>query len=180
MSGKEPKKKNKAGRKDKDSPENFAFIDAQNLYLGMKELGWSLDYKRFRVYLEEKYDVSVAYLFIGYIATNQDLYTSLQEAGYVLKFKPVLPASSGRDQKGDVDADLVLNIMRHYSTYKKAVIITSDGDFDTTVKFLEKKDKLRSVISPTRRKCSVLLRRAAGSKIDYIDNLRGKLEYKKR
>ena len=66
---------------------NYAFIDSQNLNLGVKSLGWNLDYNRFRIYLKEKYKVEIAYLFIGYIPQNQDLYDSLQKAGYVLKFK---------------------------------------------------------------------------------------------
>ena len=59
---------------------NYAFIDSQNLYLG---LGWKIDYKRFRVYLREKYNVEKAYMFIGYLPENANLYRSLQEAGYV-------------------------------------------------------------------------------------------------
>lgn len=34
---------------NKDS--NFAFIDSNNLHLAIKDLGWSLDYGRFREYL---------------------------------------------------------------------------------------------------------------------------------
>lgn len=45
--------------------KNFAFIDNNNLNLAIQELGWKLDFKRFRVYLKEKYDFEKAYLFIG-------------------------------------------------------------------------------------------------------------------
>lgn len=38
--------------------KNYAFIDAQNLYLAIKELKWKVDYKRFRVYLKEKYKIA--------------------------------------------------------------------------------------------------------------------------
>ena len=33
---------------------NFAYIDGQNLNLGVKSLGWDLDFKKFRLYLKEK------------------------------------------------------------------------------------------------------------------------------
>ncbi len=46
---------------------NFAFIDSNNLYQGTRELGWNLDYQKFRNYLKTKYDAEKAYLFIGYI-----------------------------------------------------------------------------------------------------------------
>ncbi len=75
----------------KSKENNYAFIDSQNLNLGVRSQGWFLDFLKFRVYLAEKYGVKVAYLFIGYIQKNQDLYSSLQKCGYVLIFKPTLP-----------------------------------------------------------------------------------------
>ena len=156
---------------------NYAFIDSQNLNLGIQSLGWKLDYKRFRVYLKEKYKVVKAYLFIGYIPANQDLYSSLQEVGYVLVFKPTLPDKDGR-VKGNVDADLVLQVMIDYKKYNKAIIVTSDGDFYSLVKYLYKNNKLRYVISPYIKTCSVLLKKTAKEKIVFMGNLRKRLEYK--
>ena len=160
---------------------NYAFIDSQNLNLGIKSLGWKLDFTRFRVYLKEKYNVEVAYLFIGYIPENQDLYDSLQKAGYILKFKPVLPNKDG-SHKGNVDADLVLQIMIDFyeNYFDKAVIVTSDGDFYCLVKFLYQKNRLELVMSPYRQTCSTLLKKTAKEKIIFMDNLRHKLEYKRK
>lgn len=158
----------------KEKP-NYAFIDGQNLYQSIKELNWKIDYVKFRIYLKEKYKVEKAYLFIGYIAENQNLYIELQESGFLLKFKPVLYKEYGFKQ-GNVDADLVLNIMRYYSEYKYAIIVTSDGDFDTTVKYLKRKDKLCILLSPNIEKCSALLKIAAQEKIDFVNNFRRKVE----
>lgn len=158
---------------------NFAFIDSQNLNLGIQSLGWKLNYKRFRIYLKEKYKVSTAYLFIGYIPDNQDLYSSLQESGYVLVFKPTLPDKNG-EVKGNVDADLVLQAMIDYNRYSKAVIVTSDGDFYSLVKYLYKNNKLKCVMSPYFKTCSVLLKKTAKEKIVFMSNLKKKLEYKEK
>ena len=144
-------------------------------------MGWNLDFKKFRVYLKEKYSVSVAYLFIGYIPTNQDLYSSLQKDDYVLMFKPVLPNKEGK-HKGNVDADLVLQAMIDYNNngYDKAIIVSSDGDFYCLAKYLYEYNKLAAVISPYRETCSVLLKQSAKDKIVFMDNLRQKLEYKRK
>ncbi len=158
---------------------NFAFIDSQNLNLGIQSLGWKLDYRRFRIYLKEKYKVTIAYLFIGYIPANQDLYSALQRDGYVLIFKPTLPDKNG-EVKGNVDADLVLQVMVDYKKYDKAIIITSDGDFYSLVKHLYKNNKLGYVISPYVKTCSVLLKKTAKEKIFFMANLRKKLEYKEK
>ena len=69
-------------KKDFQKANNYAFIDSQNLNLGIKKLGWKLDHRKFRVYLKEKYGVKNAYIFVGFMALNQKLYDSLQEAGF--------------------------------------------------------------------------------------------------
>lgn len=155
---------------------NYAFIDAQNLNLGMKSLGWKLDYKRFRIYLKEKYAVQTAYMFLGFIPTNQRLYSSLQKAGYVLNFKPVVWDGDG-NVKGNVDADIVLQAMIDFNEFDKAVLISSDGDFYSLVRHLYDHNKLEVVISPYVDSCSVLLRKAAKEKIVFLNNLKKKLEF---
>jgi hypothetical protein len=37
----------------KQSENNFAFIDSQNLNLNIRNQGWILDFARFRIYLKE-------------------------------------------------------------------------------------------------------------------------------
>ncbi|MCX6785740.1 MAG: NYN domain-containing protein [Candidatus Komeilibacteria bacterium] len=159
----------------KSDLKNYAFIDSQNLNLGVQKLGWKLSFRKFRVYLEEKYQIVKAYLFIGYIPNNRDLYKALQEVGYVLIFKPVLQNTV---VKGNVDADLVLQAMMDLKEYDKAVIVSSDGDFYSLVRYLKEQDKLELVLSPNRDKCSSLLKISAGPKIEFMNNLRQKLEYK--
>ncbi|MCL5036952.1 MAG: NYN domain-containing protein [Chloroflexi bacterium] len=162
----------------KTTKNNYAFIDSQNLNLGVRNLGWALDFVRFRRYLAEKYHVSTAYLFIGYLVENQDLYLSLQKSGYILIFKPVLKYKNGC-VKGNVDAELVLQAMIDYENYDQAIIVTSDGDFACLVNYLYQQDKLRQVISPHKDTCSKLLKQAAKDKIVFMNNLKDKLEYKK-
>jgi hypothetical protein len=52
---------------------NYAFIDSQNLNLSIRNLGWKLDFRRFRVYLTEKFNVLRAYLFVGYSDLKNNL-----------------------------------------------------------------------------------------------------------
>ena len=164
----------------KQKEKVYAYIDGNNLNLGIKILGWKLDFKKFRVYLKEKYNVLVAYIFIGYVPTNQDLYSSLQKAGFVLIFKPTLPDKDG-EVKGNIDVDLVLQVMIDYkdNNLDKALIVTSDGDFYSLVKYLYEQRRLLFVMSPYVKTCSALLKKSAKEKIIFMDNLRGKLEYKK-
>ena len=157
---------------------NYAFIDSQNVNLGVQEVGWKLDFKKLIIYLKEKYSVKTAYLFIGYLPENKNLYSSLQKDGYLLVFKPVMRDDKGKP-KGNIDADLVLQAMIDYNKYEKAVILTSDGDFYSLVDYFYRNKKLEVVLSPNKEKCSILLQKAAREKTMFMDNLRQKLEYKK-
>lgn len=158
--------------------KNFAFIDGANLHWGIKSLGWkSLDYKRFRVWLLEKYSVSVAYIFIGLIPKHNDLYTSLQEAGFTLVFKEVIYDHDGK-AKGNCDADLVVKVMQesYENLFDQAVLVSSDGDYASLAKFLLSKQKLKTILSPAKdSKCSILLKRTNAS-ITYISDQRLILE----
>lgn len=164
----------------KTTKNNYAFIDSQNLNLAIRELGWRLDFARFRVYLREKYGVSKAFLFIGFIEGNNDLYKSLQEAGFICIFKPTLQYKDGTT-KGNCDAELVLQAMIEYSNYDKAVIVTGDGDFYCLVKYLLEQSKLESVLIPNRFKYSGLLKfRVIRSYLRFMNDLQGLLAYKKK
>lgn len=156
---------------------NYAFIDSQNINLAIRDQGWILDFGRFRKYLSDKYGVVKAFLFIGYVPTNQNLYTALQEQGYILIFKPTLVLKNGRI-KGNVDVELVLHVMIEYQSYQKAVIVSGDGDFHCLIKYLKTKGKLEKLIIPNRDRFSSLLREFLPDDIVFMNNLREKLAYK--
>src|SRR3989338_6593093 len=158
---------------------NYAFIDSQNLNLSIKSLGWNLDFQKFRTYLKEKYGITKAFLFIGYIEGNNDLYKSLQEAGFVCIFKPTLKYKDGKT-KGNCDAELVLQTMIEIQNYNKAVIVTGDGDFHCLIKYLIQEDKLKKLLIPNQQKYSALLKRFPSEFLAFISDLEHKLSYNKK
>lgn len=156
---------------------NFAFIDGQNIHLGIQQRGWKLDWQRFCVHLQHSYKVTRAYYFIGYIPANAGLYESLRRYGYTVIHKEVVFDKTGK-AKGNVDADLVLQAMKDINEYEKAVLVTSDGDFAVWVDHLKSDGKFGWVISPGRLGCSALLKKSAGSKIAFMEDARKKIELK--
>jgi uncharacterized LabA/DUF88 family protein len=138
---------------------NYAFIDGANLHRGVKDLGWKLDYKRFRVWLKEKYNITNAYIFLGLVPRNADLYTYLQESGFILIFKEISYDDVG-NIKGNCDADLVLSVVCDFyeKMFTKAVIVSSDGDYASLISFLKNKNVFHTLLSP-HTKCSFLLRK---------------------
>lgn len=156
----------------------YAFIDSQNLNLGTSKdiykngkkiyTGWKLDYKKFRQYLSDKYHVKKAFLFIGYIKTNEEMYKKLQSFGYELIFKPTVKDQQGKP-KGNVDAELVLHAVgTEYANYDNAIIVSGDGDFHCLHEYLEKNRKLFKIIIPNAKNESSLLRRFQKYKVFLI------------
>ena len=159
---------------------NFAYIDAANLHKGIADLGWKLDYKRFYVWLSEKYTVNKAYFFIGLIPKYKSLYTYLQECGFTIVFKETIYDDNGKT-KGNCDAEVVLNVVRDYyeAKFDKVVLVTGDGDFACLATFLLEKSKLRVIVGPDSKKCSYLLRRIQVP-IVYLNGLQNKLGLKRK
>lgn len=156
---------------------NFAFIDSQNLNLGIQAMGWSIDWKKFRIYLRERFNVQRAYLFLGYVPKYKDLYKDLRDAGFVLIFKPIVFDKSQKRIKGNCDAELVLQAMIDFHNYEQGLIVSGDGDFYCLVNYLKKKNKLDWVLAPNSKKCSSLLKISAGTKLLLMDNMEQKLSY---
>lgn len=168
----------------------YAFIDSQNLNLGTgKDLynrnkkkiykGWQLDFKKFRVYLSDKFRVSKAFLFIGYVPGNRILYDSLKRFGYELVFKPTVKDASGK-VKGNIDSELVLySAAIEFKNYDKAIVVSGDGDFYCLHDFLLKKNKLFKIIIPNMKSESSLLKKFQNYKF-FIEFARTILEYIKK
>lgn len=165
----------------KKKSNNYAYIDGANLHRGIAGFGWKLDYARFRIWLSEKYGVKNAYIFIGLIPKYKDLYKYLQECGFTLVFKEVIYDGDGK-AKGNCDADLVLQATRdaYENKFDTAVIVSSDGDYAGLVKFLQEKNKLKIILSPSApQKCSILLKRI-GAPITYISGIKDKISLKNK
>jgi uncharacterized LabA/DUF88 family protein len=159
---------------------NYAFIDSQNLNLGVRTMGWQIDYRRFRLYLKNKYGVDRAFMFVGLVANNQKLYSQLQAAGFILVFKPTVRYfENGKETvKGNVDAELVLHAAAiEYGNYNKSIIVCGDGDFACLIQFLVDNDKLLHVFTPNNKYSKLL--RPYSKYIVELSQLKTSLEYKK-
>jgi uncharacterized LabA/DUF88 family protein len=165
---------------------NLAFIDGQNLHLGTTNTGWKVDYKRFRIYLKEKYKVDEACYFLGFVSEEQnDLYIKLQKTGFILLFREHSSQMMGT-KKGNVDSDIVFETMRRLldesSEFEKIVLVSGDGDYKKLVDYLIKKDRFLKILFPNKKFASSLYNKLGGEKMDFLDraDIRSIIEYKKR
>lgn len=73
---------------------------------------------------------------MGFKPDEQQMYSFLQDAEFNLIFKPILELKSG-EVKGNCDAELVLQVMIDFKRYRKAIIVSGDGDFHCLIKYLQ-------------------------------------------
>lgn len=134
------------------------YIDGNNLYRSAKELGFKIDYRKFRGWLRQKHNPEFVYLFIGLVPERTKFYEYLQSCGYILVFKQTV--SVGEKIKGNCDAELVLKSTSDFYTksFTSCILITGDGDFGCLVEFLKENNVISRIIAPDKNKCSILLR----------------------
>lgn len=162
----------------KINQKNYAFIDAQNLYLNIRSQGWKLDYLKFRKYLNDKYSAVKVYMFLGFISKNRELYDFLSSSGYILLFKPNLVFI-----KGNCDVELTVESIIKSTEYDKAIIVSGDGDFFYLAKYLHEIDKLGKIMVPDKNHYSKIFHDIETSNKRYvssISDLRNKVEYKQK
>lgn len=142
----------------------YAFIDSQNLNVGVQKFGWKMDWQKFRRWLADEHGVTKAFMFIGYVPEFEAMYEQLHEAGYMIVLKPTYdmtrpqpdpnadPNIKDEDKKpvkGNIDADLVLWAMKEISNYDKAILVSGDGDFFSLVEYLAEKKRLYKILTPS-------------------------------
>ncbi len=201
-----PFRRNKKPQTPKQPKANYAFIDSQNLNLGVQKMGWKLDWRKFRLYLKEVHNVEKAFMFIGYLPDNEKLYDQMHDLGYLIVLKPTLEmyqteeseearikkqverqkqeiARTGeakpeekRVTKGNVDAELVLYAIKEMPHYHKAVIVSGDGDFFSLVEYLDQQQKLQNLLAPNWQYSSLL--KPFDKYIIRLDEKRRDLSYK--
>lgn len=166
---------------------NIAFIDGQNLHLGTRSTdgdSWVVDNKKLRRYLKDKYNIEEAYYFLGFVSEEeQDLYDSLQRAGFILSFREHSSVLKGK-KKGNVDCDIVFAVMKRLvdgEDFNKVFIVSGDGDYKKLVDYLVKKKVFGKILFPNTKFASSLYKKLGSEHYDSLDSpgIRAKIEYKK-
>ena len=131
--------------------------------------------------LKEKYNVTKAVIFLGYLRENEYLYRIMRMAGFTLEFRQVKRLSDGTIDGGNVDADLASYVMDFKTEYSKAIIVADDGDYCRTIKSLDRQNKLKLIISShTMRSTSELIKQTVNrNMILSIHSFRNQIEFSK-
>ena len=154
----------------------FAYIDSQNLKKSVEQINRKIDYKRFRQYLSKKHNIDRAFMFFGYIDSQNDTYKYLEKCGFELVFRQVEKINGKR--KSNIDICLTIKVLDQIEEFNTAFLISSDGDFWDLVERLKERKKFGGIISPqSSGSCSSLLKKSCGQeKLNFIPDLIHKFE----
>lgn len=181
--------------------QNVAFIDAQNLYFGttkcdvcakklqldLKDMqltdcicynAWEVNLRKFRIYLAENYAVKEAYYVLGYLNEKHDeLYKEIQKAGFIISFKEH-NSKAKSSKKGNVDTDIVFEVMKSLieNSFEKVIIVSGDGDYKKLIYYLVSKNKFRKILFPNKKFASSLYKALGSEHYDYLENIRTHIE----
>ncbi|MCX6703065.1 MAG: NYN domain-containing protein [Candidatus Zambryskibacteria bacterium] len=170
-----------------DQNKNYAFIDGQNLYMATAKRSidpWKINLERLRVYLQQKYNVSKAFYFLGYLdESQQSLYENIQTAGFILVFREHTSLMLGK-KKVNIDSDIILHIMKklyYKEVFNKIVLVSGDGDYKQLIDFLITENKLEKILFPDGKRASSLYKKLGAPRFAALDEIytRKKIEIKK-
>lgn len=132
---------------------NIAFIDWQNLHLWTTSEDWKVDFKRFRIYLKDKFKIDEAYIFLWFVNDeHQRMYRKIQKAWFMLEFREH-NTNMLWIKKWNVDVDIVYEIMYRLleeDDFDKIVLVTGDGDYIKMVNYLIEKERLKKILFPNK------------------------------
>lgn len=151
---------------------NYAFIDSQQVYLAEKSLGWMIDWRKFRVYLKQEFNIENAYVHSEYRETDIALYEEYQKAGFICVF-----THKNEIAKKDTASEKILKTMIHNYHFDKAVIITGDSNFNGTIEFLISQNKLAGLLITNTTKYSALSKlKALTPFLSCMNDLEGRIK----
>jgi uncharacterized LabA/DUF88 family protein len=155
-------------------PNNFAFIDGQNLRFSAKKAGLSVNYGALVSYLRERHDVRLVYIADCYYKSRKPFYKATEAAGVIFCFRRPFRDLS-MEWKANVDVDLTIAVLDRIDRYNQAVLITGDGDFMSLIRYLDNRNKFRMLIGPDPANTSHLLTWECKKRLEFLTRIEGVL-----
>ena len=159
----------------------MVFIDAANILYSQRDLGWRIDYKKLKEYLEKVCDLRGICYYTGKVGTlskQLSFLRRLEGLGYKVKAKEVKMIKIGRKgylPKGNLDVELALDAYRQRRRYETMVLLSGDSDFAYLLDLLIEEKKEVLVMSARGHVARELLKR---SKYVSLVKLRNFIEFR--
>jgi len=123
------------------------FIDAANIELSAKDLGFRIRYKNLYTWLESEGDLSYTGFYTVRFDTKEhdNFLTLVKKSGYKLvtkKLKLIKQKVGDRHlRKANFDVEIAVDAIRLIKSFQTIILFSGDSDFAYLLKYLRKKGK---------------------------------------
>lgn len=163
-----------------DDEKTALFIDGANVYAATKALGLDIDYKKLLDEFQRKCRLLRAYYYTALMEESEfspirPLVDWLAYNGFRVVTKPAREFTDGlgrRRIKGDMDVEIVVDMLELAPRLDHAILFSGDGDFAAAVDCMQRRGVRVSVISTLRTNPPMVsddLRRRADQFIELAD-----------
>jgi len=113
------------------------FCDNANLYHAYQKYGWRVDFGRFKKFINQYCDLQFMNYYLVIPAKNDIVYHGTQR--FLAKIKPFvtikkkdlkyIPLGGQVEKKGNMDVEIVLDVVRTIDNLNVVIIVSGDSDF---------------------------------------------------
>ena len=168
-------------------PKTKVYIDGANIFYTQKKLGWSLDWKRIKNYIESNKEVLEWKYYVGIKDADENMpryLRYLNKIGFSVFTKPLKKIKIVNNEilfevykkryiyKANFDVEMAVDILLDKSMHNEIIIFSGDSDFQYLIKKLKDIGKKIEVYS-SRKTISWELKLEA-SRIIYLEDIEDK------
>jgi len=163
------------------------FIDGSNILYTLKDLGWFIDWIKVRDYYAKKHNLVSANFYRAYhippTIDEKKFSRFMATSGFALiekQLKKIYDHKTGKTHlKGNLDIELVVDVMASSHLFDIMVLFSGDGDFVPMIRSLKSKGKIVKVVS-SKGSSAIELLQVVGMDYDDLNDLRPIFEHKDR
>jgi uncharacterized LabA/DUF88 family protein len=156
------------------------FIDGANTDGAARAAGYFIDFRKAREFFVGSARFYAAFYYVADFTASDPLqqrfFDFLSYAGYIVRRRPVKvivdPETGERTIKGNLDTEIVLDLLNTVDNYDVAFLFSGDSDFERAVELLRSRGKRVYVVS-SRGPLSRELAYVADKPIVYLEEVRG-------
>src|SRR3989344_7798389 len=169
-------------------PKAKIYIDGANMFYTQKKLGWFIDWKQIKDFLQEKWDVSEVRYYTGVKSDDEKMasflryldnvgITSITKPIKVIKVDDNHPSKKlynySEIYKSNCDVEITADILLERKEVDEIILFTGDSDFQYLIKRL--KDIGKKVIIFSSRKTISWEIKLEATEYIYLEDIRNRI-----
>ncbi len=153
-----------------------AYIDASNMFYSQRTLKWNIDYRKLIDYLKNECDLVKITIYFGKKPNDlkqEKFLKKLASFGYEVKTRDVkyIKSKDGSSKmKGNLDAEMILDMVVRKDTYDTILLFSGDSDFGVILDHLKSQKKRVLVASVKGHVAKELLEKAKYINLKHLKN----------